>query len=526
VTVPRVAADLAPVMALDTSELRAASTLTIPSAEAAPSAAWARPTPIDSSLPPDYPLEPGARGQNRSAADRIAAAGIAPAGTATEGSSKSNFIAAARRAAQAAAAAANAEKTGRVAMATDAARAAAAKAGFSLRGKGQQSAAAKPSRLRPLLVGFSVIVIVLSGFRFVMNYLDGGDTPAPAEKTSVTAPPPDAAPAAEKQKSEVVPPSNPLLTSPTAVERQSLIAPTPATPALTPDSNVPARTSSAQPAANGLIVTPVADTEATGSVRSQASRDLQPANATDDAASDKLPDGIAGPSLRAAALRGEPAAAFEIAVRYAEAKGVPANYGEAAKWYERAAQKGIVPAMFRLGTILEKGLNGKKDADAARRYYVLAAERGNAKAMHNLAVLDADGGGKGPNYKSAAVWFRKAADHGIADSQYNLGILYARGIGVEQNLAESFKWFSLGAAQGDSDAARKRDDVAKRLDQQSLAAAKLAIQTFTPEQQPDDAINVAGPAGGWDAAASSAAAKPTAAKTTAKPAKQRSAAAR
>jgi len=62
--------------------------------------------------------------------------------------------------------------------------------------------------------------------------------------------------------------------------------------------------------------------------------------------------------------------------------------------------------MFRLGTILEKGLNGKKDVDAARRYYVLAAERGNAKAMHNLAVLDADGGAR-TNYKSAAVWFRQ-----------------------------------------------------------------------------------------------------------------------
>jgi localization factor PodJL len=129
-----------------------------------------------------------------------------------------------------------------------------------------------------------------------------------------------------------------------------------------------------------------------------------------------------------------------------------------------------------------------------------AAERGSAKAMHNLAVLDADGGGRGANYKSASQWFRKAADHGVADSQFNLGILYARGIGVEQNLAESFKWFSLAAAQGDADAARKRDDVAKRLDPQSLAAARLAIQTFTPEPQPDDAINVAGPAGGWDSA--------------------------
>jgi len=104
--------------------------------------------------------------------------------------------------------------------------------------------------------------------------------------------------------------------------------------------------------------------------------------------------------------------------------------------------------------------------------------------MHNLAVLDADGGGKGANYKSASEWFRKAADRGVADSQFNLGILYARGIGVEQNLAESYKWFSLAAAQGDADSVHKRDDIAKRLDPQSLAAAKLAIQTFTPEPQP------------------------------------------
>ena len=173
---------------------------------------------------------------------------------------------------------------------------------------------------------------------------------------------------------------------------------------------------------------------------------------------------IGGPVLRAAALKGDPAAAYEVGVRFAEGKGIAPNLDEAAKWYDRAAQAGVVPAIFRLGTFYEKGMSVKKDVDIARRYYLQAAERGNAKAMHNLAVLDADGGGKGANYKSASQWFRKAADRGVADSQYNLGILYARGIGVEQNLAESFKWFSLAAAQGDADAGRKRDDIAKRLD--------------------------------------------------------------
>jgi localization factor PodJL len=235
---------------------------------------------------------------------------------------------------------------------------------------------------------------------------------------------------------------------------------------------------------------------------------------------ERLPEAIGGPVLRAAALKGDPTAVYEIGVRFAEGKGLAANLDEAAKWYDRAAQAGVVPAIFRLGTFYEKGLSVKKDADIARRYYLQAADRGNAKAMHNLAVLDADGGGKGANYKSASQWFRKAADRGVADSQFNLGILYARGIGVEQNLAESFKWFSLAAAQGDADAARKRDDIAKRLDPQSLAAAKLAIQTFMPEPQPDDAVNVAAPAGGWDSGPAQAntakpSARPVATKRTA-----------
>jgi localization factor PodJL len=82
--------------------------------------------------------------------------------------------------------------------------------------------------------------------------------------------------------------------------------------------------------------------------------------------------------------------------------------------------------------------------------------------------------------------------------------LYARGTGVTQNYAESYKWFALAAIQGDQDAAKKSDEVAARLDQQSLAAARLAVKTWTAQPQPDDAINVKAPPGGWDTTASAA----------------------
>lgn len=283
------------------------------------------------------------------------------------------------------------------------------------------------------------------------------------------------------------------MTAPTPINRQSYNPPAPA------NSNVATmpipETPAASPAANGDV---------TGSIPAASSK----FGTAEIPSTETLPEAIGGPILRAAALKGDPTAAYEIGVRYAEGKGVTANLEEAAKWYDRAAQAGVVPAMFRLGTLYEKGTGVKKDAATAQHYYLQAADRGNAKAMHNLAVLFADGGGNGSDYKTAVQWFRKAADRGVADSQFNLGILYARGIGVEQNLAESYKWFSLAAAQGDVDAGHKRDDIAKRLDAQSLAAAQLATQTFTPEQQPNDAVNVATPPGGWDTAGQATAVRP------------------
>jgi localization factor PodJL len=205
-----------------------------------------------------------------------------------------------------------------------------------------------------------------------------------------------------------------------------------------------------------------------------------------------------GPGLRSAALAGNPAAEYELALRYTEGRGLAPSLEEAVRWLERAANHGLAPAQYRLGSLYEKGQGVKKDLEAARRLYTAAATKGNGKAMHNLAVLYAEGISGDPDYRNAAQWFRKAADRGIADSQYNLGILYARGIGVEANLAESYKWFALAAHQGDKDANKKRDDVAVRLDAQSLAAARAAVQSFAPEPQPAEAVEVKPPPGGWE----------------------------
>ncbi|NJL08943.1 MAG: sel1 repeat family protein [Methylacidiphilales bacterium] len=243
------------------------------------------------------------------------------------------------------------------------------------------------------------------------------------------------------------------------------------------------------------------DSDITGAIRSGAGAGPAASKA------EPLPVAIGPQALREAALSGDAAAQFEIATRFAEGRGVPQSFADAANWYERATLQGSIPAAYRLGSLYEKGQGVTKDLVTARRYYTLAAEAGNAKAMHNLAVLYAEGIDGKPDYRQASQLFRRAADLGLRDSQYNLGILYARGLGVDQNMAESFKWFALASGQGDTDAQKKRDDVAARLDAQALLAARLAVQTWAA-QPLDPAANEVRPSADWDRADSAQGRKP------------------
>lgn len=171
------------------------------------------------------------------------------------------------------------------------------------------------------------------------------------------------------------------------------------------------------------------------------------------------------------------------------------------------------------GTLYEKGLGTKKDIARARTYYLQAAEKGNAKAMHNLAVLDADGGGLGPDYKSAAAMVpqgsRARRRRQPVQPRHPVRPRHRRGTEPRQIV----QVVQPGRDPGRR-GRRKRDDIAKRLDAQSLAAARLAAQTFVPEHQPDTATSSGAPAGGWDAMPPAK----TAARPTLKPAAARTAA--
>jgi localization factor PodJL len=498
-----------------------------PAAEPSPVRTAVTRPPLDPNLPPDHPLEPGSAPGTRgvpSAAERIAESEAAfdsasPPAIAPSGG-QPNFIAAARRAAQAAAAAPP-ERSSRFA--------------------GVASGAAQPGRLRKLVVAGGAVLIAVGCLHIALRMFQDNGTavetssePAQVARPSVlpetdsaNAPPlavaplpppfPDAEPGTPPGTIQIAPPNTapdappsakPAVAPPAIPGRQSTLRDhaAPSVASVNPPSG------GARPVAGAIPPGP--PTDITGSIARPAvpqypapgpSPGPSPASGL---TAETLPATIGGPVLRAAAMAGDAAAAFEIATRYADGRGVPPSNEQAARWLERAAKRGLAPAQFRLGGLYEKGIGLKKDLAAARDLYIAAAEKGNGKAMHNLAVLYAEGINGPADYRDAAHWFREAADRGITDSQYNLAILYARGVGVEQNYAESYKWFVLAANAGDNEAAKKRDEVASHLDPQSLAAAQLAVQKWSAEPQPDDAVTVKTPPGGWDPVAQPAKTKP------------------
>jgi localization factor PodJL len=84
-------------------------------------------------------------------------------------------------------------------------------------------------------------------------------------------------------------------------------------------------------------------TDVTGSIAA-APRPRGPAQAVP---MEQIPVAIGSAKLREAAHNGDGSAAYEIAVRFADGRGVATNMTEAARWFERAAQAGFAAAQFR-----------------------------------------------------------------------------------------------------------------------------------------------------------------------------------
>jgi localization factor PodJL len=434
----------------------------------------------------DRLLEPGS-GKPDIAALRELARSASEAQRDRTGDRKADFIAAARRAAQAAAQAATSEAEEEEEESDDR-PGAFARLGQAIR-----------NRKRPLLLAAAAIVLAISAVQFFgeRGVRTFGVSPDLASVTSEVADPIEFI---------SIPPETALNgpTTPTIpqVSEPALVAPpyevkSAIAFAAPEDFGNRFGEAPAGPAATGF------SSSSTGSASAAPDATIAAPGtpiAAEAMAAAPPPQSTAGPpKLGDAATAGDPAAAFELAARYAEGHGVNRDLAKAAEWYQRAADAGVAVAQYRLGSLYERGQGVAKDPTAAVTWYQRAADQGNVGAMHNLAVMMSEGVDGPPDHAKAFEWFLAAARCGVKDSQYNLGVIYARGLGPEQDLVESYKWFALAAAAGDADAATRRDEVGEAMSADDLAKARATVQAWRATPIISEANTVARPEGGWEA---------------------------
>ncbi|TPL05202.1 MULTISPECIES: SEL1-like repeat protein [unclassified Mesorhizobium] len=469
---------------------------------------------IDEPLDPkaaNRPLEPGSGAPDLNAIMKRVRdeRGGQPARRAEGDAAKSDFIAAARRAAQAAAAEADTLKR----QSTMTGPVKALRIGDLLK-----------ARRKPILMAAAAIMMALAGLQLGKAFLadpveTANNQPAPIISTqtvdtasldATAAPKADtdtaqaeSTPARPARQAEPVKDAAPAASIPASPEAAAAMpaepAPAPVTLAA-PAEPAPAPMASATPSEPAAAATatdtdgdtqPMAKASETASPAAESAPSGAPAATSADttgavppaasqtaAAKFDIPSEIGPVALHDAAAGGDAKALFEIGSRYAESRGVKEDVKAAAKWYEQSAELGFAPAEYRIGNFYEKGIGVARDIKKAKTYYQLAAEQGNASAMHNLAVLFAMAADGVTDNESATHWFQEAADLGVKDSQFNLGILAAKGVGMKQNLEESYKWFALVAKTGDKDAAAKRDEIANALRPEQLERARAATELW------------------------------------------------
>ncbi len=69
---------------------------------------------------------------------------------------------------------------------------------------------------------------------------------------------------------------------------------------------------------------------------------------------------------------------------YSDGRGVEKNQAEGARWYRKAAEKGVHDAQYRLGQLYEAGEGVPMDMEYAFAWYGVAAHSGNVKAGEAL----------------------------------------------------------------------------------------------------------------------------------------------
>jgi uncharacterized protein len=140
------------------------------------------------------------------------------------------------------------------------------------------------------------------------------------------------------------------------------------------------------------------------------------------------------------------------------------NYEAAIDLFKRAAQQGHPLAMYNLALHYRDGIGVQRDFGQAAEWFAKAAESGLVSAMVENAQALTTGRGQPfsrANPRRAVEWLQRAADAGSLRAKYELGRIYQRGArcscgegnqsnDVSRDRELALLWFSRAAEAGDT----------------------------------------------------------------------------
>ena len=155
--------------------------------------------------------------------------------------------------------------------------------------------------------------------------------------------------------------------------------------------------------------------------------------------------------LEKKAMNGDANAMNDLAICYAEGKGIAKDASKAIDLWQQAASKGNQTAMLYLGDAYYYGYHGMtKSYEKALEYWLKATDK--SYAWEKLATHYCFGYGVTQDYAEVVKWAGKAANAGKHYSQYLLGFCYYYGKGIDKDTEEGADWILKAAKQKDQPA--------------------------------------------------------------------------
>ncbi len=126
--------------------------------------------------------------------------------------------------------------------------------------------------------------------------------------------------------------------------------------------------------------------------------------------------------------------------------------GSVIRRVRRAAESGVLEAVFLMGTAYDEGLGAPVDPARAAIWHRRAAERGHVLGAHVLGNQYAEGRGVAEDAGRAVEWWTRAAAEGDAITQLRLGEAFEAGRGVARDLTRARMWYERAAEKGNEQA--------------------------------------------------------------------------